>query len=629
MKNKTIFMSLDKKTQDYLRIVYSLINYFSYNDVYYRITDSDNETMYLKLDDGHFIIGLSFFLAGLYMDGFTKDFFASKGITFEECLKYIKKSDDTVKFKLLKDDLFDSEVFGLINLECYLGNIAYQIKEDYYLRDKDFSINDLEPYQIFDYSMVYYNEVPEDIMCEMFDIDDFGHSDLFMEYQSKRDEIYAEMAKDRYDVDIFNNKNKHDDTVWEFDFDRFKLINDEGCSYLISRDNKSVKVQVLDEEKDSTNITSVEILRINGNDLTFDSFKEILSLSDNSILELTIIDDDGIERIFKTRKGELFMKPQTETLNNNSNNKKSSVLDKYGEDLTKLNYIKDPSIGRDEDIRKIEQILLYPERDKSVIITGESGVGKTALVKGLAYRIKNGDVPYLLKYLKIISIDTATMVAGTKYVGSLEEKLKKILDEASKDKTIILFIDEIHQTIGGGKSDNDSNSVAEILKPYLDSGKVRVIGATTTEEYMEHISSNPAFKTRFKRIDIKEPTNDTIYTILDDLINTYNEISGCTLDALGTDRSNIINSLIAVTKKSYRDYKDPSNNPRLVIDILKEAYAIAAINDRDVVTMDDIKLAVMDEERLYKSAREKYSSIVRTEEQKDRGKILEFKPKKQ
>lgn len=623
MKNKTIFMSLDKKTQDYLRIVYSLINYFSYNDMYYRVTDGDGETLYFKLDEGHYIIGLSFFLAGLYIDGFTKDFFTSKGITFDECIEYIRKSDGADKFKILKDDLFDSEVFGLINLECYLGNIAYQIKEDYYLRDKDFSINDLEPYQIFDYSMVYYNEVPEDIMAEMFDVEDFGHSDLFMEYQSKREEVYGEMAKDRYNVDIFNAK--HEDTVWEFDFDRFKLINDEGCSYLISKDNKEVKIQLLDEEKDSIDIKSVEIIRINGKYLTYEAFKEILSLNDSSTLELTIMDDDGIERIFKTRKGELFMKPQTETLNDT---KKSSALDKYGEDLTKLSYIKDPSIGRDEDIKKIEQILLYPERDKSVIITGESGVGKTALVKGLAYRIKNGDVPYLLKYLKIISIDTATMVAGTKYVGSLEEKLKKILDEASKDKTIILFIDEIHQTIGGGKSGNDSNSVAEILKPYLDSGKVRVIGATTTEEYMEHISSNPAFKTRFKRIDIKEPTNDTIYTILDDLINTYNEISGCTLDALGTNRSNIINSLIAVTKKSCRDYKDSSNNPRLVIDILKEAYAIAAINDRDVVTIDDIKLAVMNEERLYKSAREKYSSIVKNEEQKDRGKILEFKPKK-
>lgn len=91
MKNKTIFMSLDKKTQDYLRIVYSLINYFSYNDMYYRVTNSDNETLYFKLDDGHYIIGLSFFLAGLYIDGFTKDLFASKDITFEASLKYIKK----------------------------------------------------------------------------------------------------------------------------------------------------------------------------------------------------------------------------------------------------------------------------------------------------------------------------------------------------------------------------------------------------------------------------------------------------------------------------------------------------------------------------------------------------------
>ena len=145
---------------------------------------------------------------------------------------------------------------------------------------------------------------------------------------------------------------------------------------------------------------------------------------------------------------------------------------------------------------------------------------------------------------------------------------------------------------------------------------------------MEYISSNPAFKTRFKRVDIKEPSNDTIYTILDDLINTYNRISGCTLDTLGNNRSNIINSLIDVTKKACRDYKDPSNNPRLVIDILKEAYAIAAINDRHEVTMDDIKLAVMDEERIYKSARNRYNSIFRDEECKDKGKILEFKPRK-
>lgn len=220
------------------------------------------------------------------------------------------------------------------------------------------------------------------------------------------------------------------------------------------------------------------------------------------------------------------------------------------------------------------------------------------------------------------------MVAGTKYVGTLEEKMKKILDEASNDKNIVLFIDEIHQTISGGSSENSNNSVAEILKPYLDTGKVRVIGATTTNEYMETINTNPAFKTRFKKIDIKEPTNDTIYTILDDLIETYNRISGCTLDPEYTNRSTIINSLIDVTKKSYRDYKDPSNNPRLVIDILKEAYAIAAINDRTIVTIDDIKEAISNEERLYKSARDKYKTIVKEEQNKDNGKVLMFKPRK-
>ena len=431
------------------------------------------------------------------------------------------------------------------------------------------------------------------------------------------------MVKDRYNIDIYSTSNK--DTIWEFDFERFNLICDDGCTYLFAKSGKETKVQVLNEENSFINLKDEELIRINGKYLTYDYIKDILSLSDNSIIQVTVINKDGEERVFETRKNEIFERPLKKDKNTST---KTTNLDKYGEDLTKLNYIKDPSIRRDDDIRRIEQILLYPERDKSIIITGESGVGKTALVRGLAYRIKNGCVPSLLSNLKIISIDTATMVAGTKYVGTLEEKMKKILDEASKDKNILLFIDEIHQTIGAGVGENTNNSVAEILKPYLDNGKVRVIGATTTEEYMEYISSNPAFKTRFKRVDIKEPSNDTIYTILDDLINTYNRISGCTLDTLGNNRSNIINSLIDVTKKACRDYKDPSNNPRLVIDILKEAYAIAAINDRHEVTMDDIKLAVMDEERIYKSARNRYNSIFRDEECKDKGKILEFKPRK-
>ena len=207
MKNELVFKSLNNETKEYLSVVYSIMDYLNNCNPSIPVTNSDGETIYVAITDGNYINGLAFFLAGLYVDGPTKEFFNSRDITFENCFNYIN-SDNNTEFKLIGDDLFNNEAFGLINLGSYLGTISTQIKDDYYLADKDFSINDLEPYQIFDYSMVYYNEVPEDIMAEMFDIEDFGHSDLFMEYQSKREEVYGEMAKDRYNVDIFNSEHK-------------------------------------------------------------------------------------------------------------------------------------------------------------------------------------------------------------------------------------------------------------------------------------------------------------------------------------------------------------------------------------------------------------------------------------
>ena len=219
------------------------------------------------------------------------------------------------------------------------------------------------------------------------------------------------------------------------------------------------------------------------------------------------------------------------------------------------------------------------------------------------------------------------MVAGTKYVGTLEEKMKKILDEASKDKNIIIFIDEIHQAISGGKSEGNDNTVAEILKPYLDYGKVRVIGATTEEEYAEHVESNTAFKTRFKKVAIKEPDYNTTYQVLDDLITAYNKISYSKLNVSDAERHMIIDWLINSTKTSFRDYKDRASNPRLVLDILKEAYAIAAFNESEDVTIDHIIEALKNEDRLYESSRERQAQILRNmkPKQKSECKILEFK----
>ena len=310
--------------------------------------------------------------------------------------------------------------------------------------------------------------------------------------------------------------------------------------------------------------------------------------------------------------------------------KEENYLERYGENLTKMHYLKDPSIGRDDIIRKIERILLYPEKDKSIIITGPAGTGKTAVVKGLAYRIQNNLVPEALKDIEIISIDAPSIVSGCKYVGMLEEKLKGILDEACFDKNIILFMDEIHQAIGAGRSEGNKVTVAEILKPYLDYGKVRIIGATTDNEYQENIESNAAFKSRLKRIKLDEPNRDIIYEIIDDLINVYNKISYSKVLMSEEERYDIINFLLDATSSRYRTFNDKVNNPRLVLDIVKEAYAIAALNNNCEVTVDDFIEALNDEERIYESSKQRCIQMLKqkTNYKKEKAIILEFKPKK-
>ncbi len=306
-----------------------------------------------------------------------------------------------------------------------------------------------------------------------------------------------------------------------------------------------------------------------------------------------------------------------------------SALNKYGYELTKENYLKDPSVGREDILKRIEQILLYPEKDKSIILTGRAGCGKTSIVNGLAYRIQKGDVPDELKNLRIFNISTSTLVAGTKYVGTLEEKMEKILNDASKSKNILLFIDEIHQTIGAGKTENSENSVSEILKPYLDTGRVRIIGSTTENEYQKYINEDEAYKTRFKKISVSEPTNDVIYEILDNLITSYNKFSYSKLLMSDEEKDMIIKWLIESTQDKFRTYNDKSGNPRMVIDILKEAYAISAYYNRSEVSIEDIISALLNEDRLYNSSKARQIQKLRNmKPQKHHCEIIELRLKK-
>lgn len=612
MSNYELYESTNNSTKRYLDAVFSLLRYFDENET--NIKDND-------------ILPISFFLAGLKTDDFIKQTFNSFGITFDKCFDSLK--NETIPLE--ERSALETSEFTTYRLEDIYRTILDELKNDYYLEDKEIKYEDIEPYQIFDYMMMFYYESICALIEKSNGIEDFMDSTSFFEYTTYREDKFAEFAK-KYGIDVYEQA--HTESIREYHTENFNIIFDDGKLYLFSNTGNKITIPTLNGENASITLgRNTEIIKINDKLVTRRNFDELIEMlkDKNKIIKFTTYDiDRRCENSFAVIKEDMFGSGKMEDVTNKKiDMSETPNLDKYGEDLTSMPYLKDPSVGRKQELERIMKILLYPERDKSVIITGVAGCGKTALVKGLAYRIQKGDVPAPLKDLKIISIDTATMVAGTKYVGTLEEKMKKILDEASNDKNIIIFIDEIHQAVSGGRAEGNDNTVAEILKPYLDYGKVRVIGATTEEEYAEHVESNTAFKTRFKKVAIKEPDYNTTYQVLDDLIEAYNKISYSKLIVSPEERHMIIDWLINSTKQTFRDYKDRASNPRLVLDVLKEAYAIAAFNESKEVTVDHLIEALKNEDRLYESSRERQAQILRSLKPRPRSecKILEFKPR--
>jgi ATP-dependent Clp protease ATP-binding subunit ClpB len=198
------------------------------------------------------------------------------------------------------------------------------------------------------------------------------------------------------------------------------------------------------------------------------------------------------------------------------------ALEKYGIDLVKAadEGRLDPVIGRDDEIRRMIQILCRRTKNNPCLV-GEPGVGKTAVVEGLAKRILDGDVPLTLKDVALRTLDMGALVAGAKYRGEFEERLKAVLDECKKaNGKIILFVDEAHLILGAGKGDGAMDA-ANLLKPMLARGELRLIGATTLEEYRQHIEKDSAFERRFQKVDIGEPSVEATISILRGLTDRY------------------------------------------------------------------------------------------------------------
>ena len=200
---------------------------------------------------------------------------------------------------------------------------------------------------------------------------------------------------------------------------------------------------------------------------------------------------------------------------NNNSEENENVLEKYGRNINeevKKRKV-DPVIGRDEEIRSITKVLSRKTKNNPVLI-GEPGVGKTAIVEGLAQRIVKGDVPSTLKDKTIWELNMASLIAGAKYRGEFEERLKKVLDEIKKSEgNIIMFIDEIHMIVGTGAIEGAMDT-GNILKPMLARGEIHVIGATTLNEYRKYIEKDGALERRFQKIIVHEPTLEDTITIL-------------------------------------------------------------------------------------------------------------------
>jgi len=270
------------------------------------------------------------------------------------------------------------------------------------------------------------------------------------------------------------------------------------------------------------------------------------------------------------------------------------VLDSYGRDLTALGRDGnlDPVIGRENEIERVIQILSRRTKNNPVLI-GDPGVGKTAIVEGLAQKINEGKVPEILRDRRVMTLDLASVVAGTKYRGEFEERLKKIIDEIRNAKNIILFIDEMHTIIGAGGAEGAIDA-ANILKPALARGEMQCIGATTLDEYRKHVEKDPALERRFQPIQVGEPTVEETIAILKGLRDRYEAHHGVQI----TDEA-----LDAAAKLSDR-YVADRFLPDKAIDLIDEA--ASRVRLRSFVAPPDLKNL---EEQLQEIVKEKEAAV--------------------
>ena len=293
-----------------------------------------------------------------------------------------------------------------------------------------------------------------------------------------------------------------------------------------------------------------------------------------------------------------------------------SIINRYGDNFTSKTYITNPAIGREEELKKLILVLLTP--DKSAILTGKPGIGKTAIVEGLAYKIQKDEVPDALKGYEIVKIDTQALVGTVKDTG--DTRVQALIDEIKTKEKFILFVDEIH-TLINSNSDN-ALDFANMFKTGLGRGVIKVIGATTSIEYERYILKDKAFVRRFTKIEVEEPDREMTIKILMGTLPKIEKNMNAKLAYTSFIQEKIMAFIVDITKEFNRVYETEGRYPDIALTLLTQAFSEAVFDNKQIVTIEHIEKAIKNSTAIYPdvinkgivSLREEFKDLFKQEE---------------
>lgn len=282
---------------------------------------------------------------------------------------------------------------------------------------------------------------------------------------------------------------------------------------------------------------------------------------------------------------------------------KISMLERYGDNLTKKTYLTDPAIAREEEIKQCILTLLTPE--KSALLVGKPGIGKTAIVEGLSYRIQNKMVPNALADWEIIKINITSLLGTSQSEGQIENRIDLLVKELETKSKTILFVDETHVLVNKNTTDNSGIDFANMFKAGLDRGTIKMIGATTTEEYETYILRDRAFLRRFQKIDVLETDKPNTVKIL---MGTYPKLEqqiGVKLNYSDFIKEKIMAFIVEMTDEYKRVYEVASRYPDICLTILANAFTYALYENSNEVKIKHIYKAIYNAKNVYEDVKKK------------------------